>query len=95
MRLHGQRVLIGAADGELLAKILGGLDHAAGHRKVLATRRHSGPRKSVGEGDRLGLDAPPHAGRVELGLAHTFDAACQNQVVAAGLHLHARLQYCL
>ena len=60
VRLHGERVLVLAADVELGAQVLGGLDHAAGHGEVRAAGGDAGAGEPVGEWTRLALDAPAH-----------------------------------
>ena len=79
-----------ARDRVLAAQVLGRLDHPARHRVVRAAGGHARPRASRScELDAAALDAPAHAHRVELGLAHALGAAGEHEVGGAGLHLHA------
>ena len=89
VRAQRELVLLGARDPVVPAQVLGGFDHASGHRMVDAAGRHSRPRQPILERHTATLDAPAQTHRIELGLAHALGAAREDDVRRTRLDLHA------
>src|SRR5690349_13046742 len=95
MGCERQPILLLAPDGVLAAKVLRGLDHAAGDRMVLATRGDTCATETVVHAHPRPRRPPSRVESVEGGVAHGLDAASNNDVVGAGSDLHHRLEDCL
>ena len=86
-----ERVLRGAGDLVIAAKVLGRLQHAARHREILATSREAASDQAVVHGHIALTEAPAPVGGIKRRIAHRLSAARDNAVHRAGGDLHGRI----
>ena len=84
-------VLLLAGDRVLAAEVLGRFEHPAFDEEAgFAAGRDAPAIEAVVHGDMAAGGSPAHVQRVELGVAHAFDTAGEDDVCDAGLDLHGR-----
>ncbi len=93
VRVESQFVLLRAGDRVLGAQVLGGLDHAAGHRVEAAAGGGAGTDQAVVHLHPRAGAAPADIGGVERGIAHRLGAPGDDHVVVSVAHLQRGLDH--
>ena len=88
VRAQRELVLLLAGDRVLAPQVLGGLEHAAGHRVVVATGGHARAGEPVGERAPRRRGAPAQLGRVHSTWLMLSAPPASTSIRGAGLHPH-------
>ena len=91
VRGNGEFVLLLPGDAVLAAQVLGGLQHAAGHRVELAAGGGAPARQAVVHLHAVTARAPAHVGGVEGDVAHALRTAGDHEIVGTRGDLEAGL----